>query len=76
MKHTEEWDWPPTRRRSRRFYRTIDYYQPSGWSSPGVRKAVDIYWGVTVFTIKALIPIPLALMVVGAVWMLWTLIRL
>ena len=32
--------------------------------------------GVTVFTIKALIAIPLALMVVGAVWMLWTLIRL
>jgi hypothetical protein len=28
-----EWDWPPVRRR--RFYRTIDYYQPSGWGFAG-----------------------------------------
>src|ERR1700737_2902508 len=34
----EEWDWPPTQRR----YRTrFDVYQPSGWNSPGVKKAVS-----------------------------------
>jgi hypothetical protein len=70
MKRTEEWDWPPPRR-GRRYYRTIDYYQPSGWGSPGVRKAVDVYWRVTVFIIKALLAIPLSLMAIGSIWMLW-----
>ena len=59
-----EWDWPPVRRR--RFYRTIDVYQPSGWNSPGVRKAVRIYWRTMIIAIKMPISIPLAMMVVGA----------
>jgi hypothetical protein len=69
-----EWDWPPTRRR--RFYRTIDYCQPSGWSSPGVRNAARIYWRVTFTIIKMLISIPLAILAVGAFWLLWVIITL
>jgi hypothetical protein len=68
MRIEHEWDFPPPRRR-RRFYRTIDY-QPSGWSSPGVRKAVRVYWRVTLFIIKALLAIPLAIMAFGAFWLL------
>jgi hypothetical protein len=74
MKRAEEWDWPPTRRR--RFYRTIDYYQPDGWSSPGVRKAVRIYWKTTIFLIKMLIAIPLSILAIGAFWMLGVIITL
>jgi hypothetical protein len=53
MKRAEEWDWPPTRRR--RYYRTFDVYQPSGWNSPGVKKAIHIYWRVTITIIKMLL---------------------
>jgi hypothetical protein len=74
MKRTEEWDWPPTRRR--RFYRTIDVYQPSGWNSPGVRTAARIYWRVTITLIKVLISIPLAMVGIGAFWLLWVIIAL
>jgi hypothetical protein len=71
----EEWDWPPTR--GRRYYRTVDVYQPSGgWNSPRVRKAVDIYWQVTVFIVKALIAIPLTIMLIGSIGLLWVLITL
>jgi hypothetical protein len=72
MQHAEEWDWPPTRRR--RFYRTIDVRQPSGWGSPGVRKAVRIYWKTTIFLIKMLISIPLAILVIGSIWLLWIIV--
>jgi hypothetical protein len=74
----EEWDWPerpPTRQR-RRYYQTIDVYQPSGWNSPGVRKAVDIYWRTTVFVIKALIAIPLTIMLIGSIWFLAIIVSL
>jgi hypothetical protein len=71
----EEWDWPPTRGRYRR-YRTFDVYQPSGWNSPGAKKAVRIYWRVTITIIKMLLAIPLSIMVVGAFWLLWTIITL
>ena len=78
MKH--EWDdflgvrvRVSRRPRRQRFYRTIEY-QPRGWSSPGVRKAVDIYFRVTIFIIKMLISIPLALVGIGAFWMLWIII--
>jgi hypothetical protein len=74
MKRAEEWDWPPTRRR--RFYRTIEYHQPSGWGSPVVRKAVDIYFRATLFIIKALIAIPLAIVTIGAFWLLGVIIML
>jgi hypothetical protein len=67
-----EWDWPPVRRR--RFYRTIDVYQPSGWNSPGAKKAVNIYWRVTITLIKALIAIPLSIMAIGAFWLLWIIV--
>jgi hypothetical protein len=62
MTRAEEWDWPPTRGRYRH-YRTIDVYQPSGWNSPGAKKAVRIYWRVTI-----------SIMAVGAFWLLWTII--
>jgi hypothetical protein len=68
-----EWDWPPRRRR--RYYRTVEY-QPSGWSSPGAKKAVQIYWQVTITIIKALLAIPLSIMTVGAFWLLWIIITL
>jgi hypothetical protein len=74
MKRSEEWDWPPTRRR--RYYRTIDVYQPSGWNSPVAKKAVRIYWRVTITLIKMLISIPLAMMGIGAFWLLWVIINL
>jgi hypothetical protein len=76
MRHEwHEWDWPERPRRQR-FYRTIDVYQPSGWNSPRVRKAIDIYWRVTITIIKMLISIPLALMLIGSIWLLWVLITL
>jgi hypothetical protein len=72
MQRTEEWDWPPTRRR--RYYRTV--YQPSGWNSPVVKKIIDIYWRVMITIIKMLIAIPLSIMVIGGLWFLWVLFTL
>jgi hypothetical protein len=69
-----EWDWPPTRRR--RYYRTVDIYQPSGWNSPITKKIVRIYWQVTITLIKMLLAIPLSIMAIGAFWLLWTIITL
>jgi hypothetical protein len=74
MKRVEEWDWPPIRRR--RYYRTVDVYQPSGWNSPGAKKAVRIYWRVTITIIKMLLAIPLTIVAIGALWLLWTIITL
>jgi hypothetical protein len=70
----EEWDWPPMRRW--KHYRTIDVYQPSGWNSPGAKKAIRIYWRVMITAIKALVAIPLSIMAIGAFWLLWTIITL
>jgi len=70
----EEWDWPPTR--GRRYYRTIDVYQPSGWNSPRAKKIVDVYWQVTITTIKMLLAIPLSVMLFGSLWLLWILVGL
>jgi hypothetical protein len=64
----QEWDWPP---RHRRFYRTIDVYQPSGWSSPGVKKAVSIYSRTMVTIVKMLLAVPLSIVAIGAFWLLW-----
>ena len=67
-----EWDWPPRRRRGYfRAYRTFDVYQPSGWNSPGVKKAVSIYWRAMITIVKMLIAIPLAILAIGAFWLLW-----
>jgi hypothetical protein len=83
----QEWDWPPPR--GRRYYRTVDIYQPSGrfrprlddfvhrgWNSPGVKKAIDVYWRVTITIIKMLIAVPLSLMAIGAIWFIWVLLGL
>ena len=43
----EEWDWPPPRKR----YADVTP-RKMGWSSPKVKKAVDIYFGSVVFLIK------------------------
>jgi hypothetical protein len=74
MPRTEEWDWPPTRHR--RYYRTIDIHQPSGWNSPIAKKVINIYWGVTITIIKMLLAIPLSIMAIGAFWLLWIIITL
>jgi hypothetical protein len=74
MQRAQEWDWPPTRRR--RYHRTIDVYQPSGWSSPVTKKVVRIYWQVMITSIKALLAIPLSIIAIGAFWLLWTIITL
>jgi hypothetical protein len=76
MKRAEEWDWPPTRRHYYRYRTRFDVYQPSGWNSPGVTKAVSIYWRVMITIIKVLIAIPLSIMVIGGLWLIWTLITL
>jgi hypothetical protein len=73
MTRAEEWDWPPRRRRR---YRTIDIYQPSGWNSSGAKKAVRIYWQVTITIIKMLLAIALTVMAFGASWLFWTVITL
>jgi hypothetical protein len=79
MERREEWDdflgvrVRVSPRPRRRFYRTIDY-QPSGWGSPVVKKAISIYWRVTLFTIKALIAVPLSLMAIGSIWFLWIIV--
>jgi hypothetical protein len=82
MKRAEEWDdflgvhvRVSPRPHRRRFYRTIEY-QPSGWSSPVAKKIVGIYWRVTITIIKMLISIPLAILAIGALWMLWIIITL
>jgi hypothetical protein len=78
MKRTEEWDWPPIRGRRYRWPPTrsrFDVYQ-SGWNSPGTKKAVHIYWQVTITIIKMLLAIPLSAMVVGSIWMIWILLTL
>jgi hypothetical protein len=69
----EEWDWPPTRGRYR-IYSRFDVYQPSGWNSPGVKKAVHIYWRVMVAIFKVMFAIPLTIMAIGAFWLLWTIV--
>jgi hypothetical protein len=81
MRRWEEWDdflgvRVRVSPRRRRFEQTIDVYQPTGWNSPGVRKAVRIYFRVTLFIIKALISIPLAIIAIGAFWLLWVIITL
>jgi hypothetical protein len=70
----EEWDWPPTRGRYRRLptRSRFDVYQPGGWNSPGVKKAISIYWQVTITIIKMLLAIPLSIMIIGGLWLLWT----
>jgi hypothetical protein len=74
MGRTEEWDWPPRRRW--RYRRTFDVYQPSGWNSPGVKKAVSIYWRVMITAIKMLLAVPLTIMLFGSIWFLWVIITL
>jgi hypothetical protein len=79
MKRREEWDdflgvrvRVSRRPRSRRFYQR----PPSGWNSPGVRKAVRIYFRTTLFIVKMLVSIPLSILAVGAFWMLGVIIML
>jgi hypothetical protein len=62
--------------RRRRYHRTADFYQPTGWSSPGAKKAVRIYWRVMITSIKMLLAIPLSIMAIGAFWLLWIIITL
>jgi hypothetical protein len=85
MTRAEEWDWPPTRRwrhppplyeLRRTSYRTVDIYQHRGWASPVTKKIIDIYWRVTIASIKMLLIILLTIMAFGASWLFWTVITL
>ena len=51
-------------------------YQRTGWNSPGVTKAVDVYTRVIVEIVKFLIAIPLAIMTCLALWLLLALLKL
>jgi len=73
----QEWDWPPKRHRFRARFRTrFDVYQPSGWNSPLAKKAVSIYWRVTIDIIKAMLAIVLSVVAIGAFWLLWIIVTL
>jgi len=73
----EEWDWPPRRRRFLAGFRArFDVYQPSGWSSPIVKRAVNIYWRITIGIIKTLLAVALTIVAIGAFWLLVVIIRL
>jgi hypothetical protein len=74
----EEWDdFSGVRVRVRSHpHRRQTFEHQRGWNSPGVRKAVRIYFRVTLFIIKALISIPLAIAAIGAFWLLWVIITL
>jgi hypothetical protein len=69
----EEWDWPPRRHR---FRARFDVYQPSGWNSALAKKVIDIYWRVTIGTIKALLAMVLSVVAIGAFWLLWIIVTL
>jgi hypothetical protein len=65
----EEWDWPPRRRRYRRYRTRFDVYEPRGWSSPLTTRIVRIYWRTMVTAIKMLLAIPLAIVAIGSFWL-------
>ena len=71
----EEWDWPPKRHRFRRFRTRFDVYQPTGWNSPGAKKAIHIYWRVTIGVIKMLLAVMLSIVAISAFWLLWIIWR-
>jgi uncharacterized membrane protein YczE len=58
----EEWDWPPRRRFAELAPRR------SGWSSPKVKKAVDIYFGSVVFLIKLAIALACGTLLFVCLW--------
>jgi hypothetical protein len=73
----EEWDWPPRRHRFRARFRTrFDVYQPSGWNAPLVKKAISIYWRITIGAIKVLLATLLTVVALGSFWLLWIIITL
>jgi hypothetical protein len=74
MTRSEEWDWPPTRRRGN--YRASDIYQPSGWDSSVRKKIINIWWRVMMISIKMLLTIALTIMAFGASWLFWTVLTL
>jgi hypothetical protein len=77
MRHEwHEWDWPAERPPTHQRRKYYVEYQPSGWSSPRVRKAVDIYWRTIIGLVKAVIAVPLALIAIGAFYLLWIIIGL
>jgi hypothetical protein len=77
MEHREEWDWPPRKRRGYfRAYSTFDVPEPTGWNSPWAKKAISIYWRVTITAIKMLLAIPLTIALIGSIWFLWVLVTL
>jgi hypothetical protein len=79
MRYEDEWwDWPPRRHRFRARVRTrFDVYQPtSGWNSPLAKKAIDIYWRITLGAIKVLLAALLTVVALGSFWLLWIIVTL
>jgi hypothetical protein len=73
----EEWDFPPVRGRYRAYPRDYDVYrQPSGWDSPVVKKAIDIYLQVMIGIIKVIFISALTIMAFGASWLIVTVLTL
>lgn len=83
---THEWDWPPPRSRKpapeiegrviRERVRYVRTTTKAGWNSPKATKFADAFLWTVVQAIKVIIAIPIAGMVLGAVWLLTTLLTL
>lgn len=65
-----KWDWqpaPPARRRRRASYEDLAAPTPRGWADPRATKAITTYnrtvWGI----VKALVAIPLTLVLMLAI---------
>jgi hypothetical protein len=77
MQRTEEWDWPPRRRRGYyRTYRTLDVHQPSSWDWSIRKKIIDIGWKTMIAVIKVVLTIALTAMAAGASWLIVTVLTL
>jgi hypothetical protein len=66
-----ERDRPPERRRSQRRHQTIDAFpRHTGWASPTVTRAVDIYLTVVTTMLKMVLGAFLGLVVFGCGWLI------
>jgi len=57
----------------------VEFVQPprrTGWSSPTVTKIVRWYVAIVITIVKVLIAVPLTIMLLGSLWLLWTIVTL
>lgn len=69
----QEWDWPP------RQYRTHDALEElappkTGWAAPPVTKAINIYWWVLKTIFKMFMGAVCAIVIMGALWLIVTIL--